>query len=57
MGDNRIVTAAAARSEDVLVEAITLDDLFLGERIDLIKIDIQGFELYALEGARDEDLE
>jgi FkbM family methyltransferase len=52
-GDNRIVTATESRSEDILVEATTLDDLFPEERIDLIKIDIQGFELHALEGARE----
>ena len=52
-GDNRIVADVRARSEDILVKATTLDDLFPNERIDLIKIDIQGFELHALEGARE----
>lgn len=51
-GDNRIVITEDARSEDILVKATTLDDLFPDERIDLIKIDVQGFELHALEGAR-----
>jgi FkbM family methyltransferase len=51
-GDNRIVIAEDARSEDISVKASTLDDLFPDERIDLIKIDVQGFELHVLEGAR-----
>jgi FkbM family methyltransferase len=51
-GDNRIMITTDAGSEDILVEATTLDDLFPNERIDLIKMDVQGFELHALEGAR-----
>src|SRR5262249_34835714 len=50
-GDNQILIGTSARSEDILVEATTLDDLFPKARIDLIKIDVQGFELHALEGA------
>lgn len=52
-GDNRIVITTDARSGDIFVEATTLDHLFPDERIDLIKIDVQGFELHTLEGARE----
>jgi len=50
-GDNRIIVDMAARAEDIFVNATTLDNLFPDERIDLIKIDVQGFELQVLEGA------
>lgn len=52
-GDNRIVIDSAARAEDILLNATTLDNLFPAERIDFIKIDVQGFELQVLEGARE----
>lgn len=52
-GDNRIVVDTAGRTEDIFVNATTLDYLFPNERIDLIKIDVQGLELQVLEGARE----
>jgi FkbM family methyltransferase len=52
-GDNRIVDGMAAKTEDIFVNATTLDCLFPDERIDLIKIDVQGLELQVLEGARE----
>lgn len=45
----------AARLElaaDGEVEVSTLDDHVVGERVDLIKVDVEGFEVQVLEGAR-----
>lgn len=52
-GDNRIIVDEGARAEDISVNATTLDSLFPHERVDLIKIDVQGFELQVLQGARE----
>jgi FkbM family methyltransferase len=50
LGDNRIITNEG-RDSGVSVTASTLDDLFPEERIDFLKMDIQGWEAEAIAGA------
>ncbi len=51
-GDHRVYSTVTGR-ESVPVEMTTLDDFFpAGQRIDLIKIDVQGAEGFVMEGMR-----
>jgi FkbM family methyltransferase len=51
--DHRAYPTKGETRAKVVVESIALDDYFEpGKRVDLIKMDIQGFELHALRGAR-----
>ena len=46
------LTEATLRAGVVQIEMVALDDYFKpGQRVDLIKMDIQGYELHALRGA------
>jgi FkbM family methyltransferase len=50
--DHRAYMAGGDSRRTILIEMVALDDYFEpGERVDLIKIDIQGYELHALHGA------
>jgi FkbM family methyltransferase len=50
--DHRAYAAEGDSRHTVAIEMVALDDYFEpGERVDLIKIDIQGYELHALWGA------
>jgi FkbM family methyltransferase len=50
--DHRAYPTEGETRRSVSIRSITLDDYFKpGERVDLIKMDIQGYELYALRGA------
>jgi FkbM family methyltransferase len=50
-GDNRIVPAHLASVETTDVDAMPLDDAISEGRLDLLKIDVQGFEVQVLRGA------
>src|SRR4029077_13539705 len=50
--DHRVYTTDGEFRHAVPIEVVALDDYFKsGERVDLIKMDIQGYELHALLGA------
>jgi FkbM family methyltransferase len=50
--DHRAYPTEGETRRSVSIRSITLDDYFKpGERVDLIKMDIQGYELHALRGA------
>jgi FkbM family methyltransferase len=50
-GDNRIISDVSAVAGTIEVEAIPLDQVIPSSRLDLLKIDAQGFELNVLRGA------
>jgi FkbM family methyltransferase len=50
-GNNRIISDVSAGAGTVEVEAIPLDQVIPSSRLDLLKIDVQGFELNVLHGA------
>jgi FkbM family methyltransferase len=50
--DHRVYPTQGDPRDSVAIRSVRLDDYFRpGERVDLIKMDIQGFELHALRGA------
>ena len=49
-GDNRLC-ADPAEAGAIPVDVVTLDDALAGERVDFVKLDVQGWELEALRGA------
>jgi FkbM family methyltransferase len=51
-GDNRILPGSSRVPGQINVEAIALDEKFAHQKIDFLKIDIQGWEAEALFGAR-----
>jgi FkbM family methyltransferase len=51
-GDNRILPDSSRDPGQIKVEAIALDEKFADQKIDFLKIDIQGWEAEALFGAR-----
>jgi FkbM family methyltransferase len=50
--ESRIETRHEARRDSITVPMVTLDDALHGQRIDVIKIDVEGFEQQVIEGAR-----
>jgi FkbM family methyltransferase len=50
--ESRIEMRPEVRDGVIAVPMVTLDDALAGRRIDLIKIDVEGFEQQVLEGAR-----
>ena len=51
--DHRTYSAEATSRRTIPIEMVALDDYFkAGERVDLVKIDIQGYEVHALRGAK-----
>ncbi|MBV9674259.1 MAG: FkbM family methyltransferase [Verrucomicrobia bacterium] len=52
LGDNRIIVDQEERRKKISVKAATLDELVPAEKIDFLKMDIQGWEAKALVGAR-----
>jgi FkbM family methyltransferase len=49
-GDNRVTKDRGLASEQV--QAVTIDEMLADSRLDLLKIDVQGFEIEVLLGAR-----
>jgi len=49
-GDNRLVRKSQPGAETTPVRVVTLDGLFLGQKVDLIKMDVQGWEGAVLRG-------
>jgi FkbM family methyltransferase len=50
--DHRTYSAEGAYRRTIPIKMVALDDYFkAGERVDLIKMDVQGYELHALRGA------
>ena len=50
-GDNRIVRDKLQRSDTLEIDAMPLDAAIPGRRLDLLKVDVQGFEVEVLRGA------
>jgi FkbM family methyltransferase len=50
--ESRIETRADGGAGVITVPMVTLDDTFAGRRIDVIKIDVEGFEQNVIQGAR-----
>ncbi len=50
--ESRIETRPDERGETIMVPMVTLDDALAGHRIDIIKIDVEGFEQSVIRGAR-----
>jgi FkbM family methyltransferase len=51
-GDNRVRSNPDATSSGAQVAAVTIDEIFGSSRLDLLKIDVQGFEIEVLLGAQ-----
>jgi FkbM family methyltransferase len=51
-GDNRIVPNDQSRPGTVEVDALPLDRAVTNQRLDLLKVDVQGFEVQVLRGAQ-----
>jgi FkbM family methyltransferase len=51
-GDNRIDAKAYRETNTQRVQAVTLDEIVSDRRLDLLKIDVQGFEIEVLLGAQ-----
>jgi len=50
--ESRIETSPDARSNVITVPMVTLDGALPDERLDVIKIDVEGFEQQVIQGAR-----
>lgn len=50
--ESRIETRAGAHDGAITVPIVTLDEALAGRRVDVIKIDVEGFEQCVIEGAR-----
>jgi FkbM family methyltransferase len=51
--DHRTYSTETSKRRILQIEMVALDDCFKpGQRVDLIKMDVQGYELHALRGAR-----
>ncbi|HYZ74867.1 MAG TPA: FkbM family methyltransferase [Chthoniobacterales bacterium] len=51
-GDNQILRAGRSSTGTIDVEAISLDEAIPEQRLDLLKIDVQGYEVEVLKGAQ-----
>ena len=50
-GDNRIIQDASGSNQVIQVDATSLDDAIPDQQLDVLKIDVQGFEADVLKGA------
>ena len=52
-GSSRLPETQEEGSGVIDVNTITLDEALVGQRADLLKVDVEGFELRVMEGARE----
>ncbi len=52
IGNHSLAAGSGGTGRHVDVQVTTIDDYFAGERVDVLKVDVEGFEFHVLKGAR-----